>query len=135
MKVEKLSLEEVLPIRQEVLWSDKPLSYCYVDGDETAQHFGIKIHGEVVCVASIYRDKDTARLRKFATKSAFQRQGLGTLVLDFLVEYLQSQGITLLWFDARETAIPFYKKKGFTVQGERFYKGGIAYFVMNRHLT
>jgi predicted GNAT family N-acyltransferase len=42
--------------------------------------------------------------------------------------------LTSFWFDARETALEFYKKFEFQTEGERFFKGDVAYFRMSKQL-
>jgi len=47
---------------------------------------------------------------------------------------LKMYGVEHLWFDARESAIGFYKRFGFGVLGERFYKKDVPYFKMDAEL-
>ncbi|MCT7656205.1 N-acetyltransferase [Oceanimonas sp. NS1] len=134
MRVESLSVEEVLPLRHTVLWPNEPVAFCRVAEDDAGAHFGIRLHGEVVYVASVFFSGDTARLRKFATKMACQGQGMGSVMLRFLIEHLRERGMRELWFDARASATAFYGKFGFAVEGARFYKHGVAYYRMSRVL-
>ncbi|NHI00824.1 GNAT family N-acetyltransferase [Oceanimonas sp. MB9] len=134
VKVEVLTVEEVLPLRHAVLWPNEPVAFSRVAEDDAGAHFGIRQHGEVVCVASVFFSGDTARLRKFATKMACQGQGMGSVMLQFLIEHLRERGVRKLWFDARASATAFYGKFGFAVEGERFYKHGVAYYRMSRVL-
>jgi hypothetical protein len=41
MDIRLIALAEALPIRHCVLWPDKPLLFCKVDGDDTASHYGV----------------------------------------------------------------------------------------------
>jgi len=41
------------------------------------------------------------------------------------------RGASVIWLDARENAIGFYVKRGFNIDGGRFYKSGIPYFKMS----
>ncbi|MDP5291875.1 GNAT family N-acetyltransferase [Oceanimonas sp. CHS3-5] len=134
MQVETLTVEEVLPVRHEVLWPNESMAFCRVANDDAGEHFGVRKNGEVVCVASVFFKGDRARLRKFATRTACQGQGVGSTVLEFLIAHLRAQGVKLFWFDARASAIAFYEQFGFAVDGERFYKHGVAYFRMSRVL-
>lgn len=104
VQIVKLHWQDTLAIRQEVLWPDKPREFCHVEGDETAWHYGgyikdASIEKTLVCVASIYPDSNNidsntrhaskARLRKFATLSDYQNQGIGSLVLKHIIEELK----------------------------------------------
>ncbi len=134
MKIEEISLTEVLPLRQEVLWPSQPLEFSRVPDDERGLHFGIRIQGELVCVASVFIQESTARLRKFATKVAYQGQGVGSAMLRFLIEHLGQQGVEEFWFDARVTAVSFYQKFGFAIEGPLFYKHEAPYYKMTQRL-
>ena len=135
MEVVPLTVEEVLPIRHRVLWPDKPISFCRVPEDDNGKHYGVKFDCSVVCVASVFILNGKARLRKFATMEEFQGRGIGSFVLRYIVEECQKLGVKVFWFDAREEAIPFYSKFGFTTEGDKFYKTGIPYFKMVKSLV
>lgn len=134
MEVVNLNWQETIPIRHQVLWPDKPPEFCKVEGDEAAQHYGVKKDGVLVSVASIYFAQDSVRLRKFATLETFQSQGIGSFLFQHIIEELTHAGVSYLWFDARESAQSFYERFGCFVEGERFYKGDIPYFKMRREL-
>ncbi len=133
MQIEKLNWEETIDIRHQVLWPNEIRSYCKVTGDESALHFGVTYNNLRVCVASIYTDGSSVRLRKFATLFEYQGKGVGTFMLNYLISELKNSGCDYFWFDARETAVAFYKRFGFKRDGEIFYKNGIAYFKMQMH--
>lgn len=120
-----------MPIRHKVLWPSKPVEFCHVAGDENAYHVGVVINDALISVASIYFDNDSARLRKFATLENFQGQGFGSKLILQILSTLKDKGIRYLWCDARESATGFYDKLGFKVDGDKFYKSGVAYFKMS----
>ena len=134
MKVKSLHWDETIDVRHKVLWPNKTPEYCIVEGDEDALHFGVFIENKLVCVASIYVDGKSARLRKFATLIEFQGKGIGSFMIKFLLAKLKELEISFFWFDARESATEFYKKFGFTIEGERFYKEDIPYYKMFKKL-
>jgi predicted GNAT family N-acyltransferase len=130
MDIRSISWDEALPIRHKVLWPNKPLLFCKVDSDETAQHYGAYLNGELVCVASIYLDGRVARLRKFATLAEFQGQGIGSNIITYILKELKKADIESFWCDARITATGFYKKFGMKQQGTKFIKSDVEYVKM-----
>ncbi|MEI8654353.1 GNAT family N-acetyltransferase [Pseudoalteromonas sp. Hal273] len=90
MEIRNISWEQTIPLRQSVLWPNKPPEYCHVDGDHDAMHFGAFVNDELVCVASVYIKSDKARLRKFATKTDYQGQGIGSQMLKFILHSLNN---------------------------------------------
>ncbi len=134
MEIVRISWEETIPVRHEVLWPEKESSFCKVEGDEDAMHYGVLVNDALVCVASVYINSDQARLRKFATLKKFQSRGIGSAVLSYILEDLSKLPLKCFWFDARESAIGFYKKFGFEKVGSRFHKSEVPYFKMSRRL-
>jgi len=130
----QLSAEEVLPIRHTVLWPEKTLDFCKVEGDDKALHFGVLHNNTLVCVASIYIKSNSARLRKFATLVPFQGQGLGSLLLEHIFDILKDQKVTHFWCDARVESAGFYSKLGMIAKGEQFYKSELPYIIMEKSL-
>jgi predicted GNAT family N-acyltransferase len=130
MDIRLITLDEALPIRHCVLWPDKQLSFCKVDGDDAASHYGVYLNNTLVSIASIYVEGRVARLRKFATLEDFQGRGAGTQLINYIVAELKQAGIEIFWCDARTTAVGFYKKFGMEVQGAEFVKSGIGYYKM-----
>jgi len=135
MDIRIITLDEALPIRHCVLWPDKPLSFCKVDGDEAANHYGVYLDNALISVASIYIEGKVARLRKFATLEGFQRRGAGTQLITHVIAELKLAGIETFWCDARTTAHGFYQKFGMSVQGAEFDKSGIGYYKMEVSLS
>ncbi len=130
MDIRRISWHEALPIRHEVLWPNKPLAFCKVNGDETAKHYGAYLNDKLVCVASIYMDGRVARLRKFASLEEFQGRGIGSKLITHILSELTKSGTESFWCDARTTAVGFYKQFAMEKQGSEFSKSGTSYFKM-----
>jgi predicted GNAT family N-acyltransferase len=135
MKRQTITWQQALPIRHQVLWPEKDPMFCQVDGDETAMHYGVFMEESLVCVASIYIEGSSARLRKFATLPDYQGQGIGTSLIASIMKELTGLGIRHFWCDARTTAFEFYWRLGLDKQGEAFLKSGISYYKMSVELT
>ena len=138
MRIVELKPSETLAIRHAVLWPNKHVGFCKVEGDDKAKHFGVLKGDDLVCVASVFfnigaEGQKIARLRKFATLSEFQGLGVGSFMFEHVVSFLINNGVDFMWFDARESATTFYNRFGFQHEGARFYKSGVPYFKMSRH--
>ncbi len=135
-QVISLSWQQTISVRHQVLWPNQAPEFCQVEGDAEALHFGVILNEQVICVASLYleKEKNIARLRKFATLEPYQGKGVGSLMLNHLIEALKMVEINYLWFDARASALPFYQRFGCTQSGDIFYKNTVAYYKMHIHL-
>ena len=130
MNIQTITYQDALPIRHTVLWPNKPIEFCKVEGDEQALHYGMFVDSTLVCVASIYIDQNSARLRKFATLQTHQGQGIGSQVITHILEDLKHLNVNHFWCDARATAVSFYQRFGMQTSGSQFMKSDVPYFKM-----
>jgi|SRR5919199_6337253 GNAT superfamily N-acetyltransferase len=125
--IQPITPEQTYELRHTVLWPDKPLDYVKIENDAEGFHYGAFLDNELVAVISFFVDGQTARFRKFATRPDCQRQGIGTLLLNRVIDEARHLGSTTLWCDARLDAADFYKRFGMEAVSEVFYKGSIPY--------
>jgi GNAT superfamily N-acetyltransferase len=50
----------------------------------------------------------------------YQSTGFGKLLIEEIFNFIESTQVELLWFNARESAVPFYEKLGCTKKGASF---------------
>ncbi|GAM76016.1 acetyltransferase [Vibrio ishigakensis] len=134
ISIEQISWQQTIGLRHAVLWPEKPPEFCHVEDDETGTHFGVFFDARLVCVASLFQSGNSIRLRKFATDHDYQGQGIGSALLEHMLDFAKEQGASNFWCDARESAVPFYSRFGFEPEGERFYKGQVPYFKLSVEL-
>lgn len=134
IEIETVGLEQVLEIRREVMWPDKPISFVSVLGDEEAIHLGVIVNGAVVSVISIFIQNQEAQFRKFATLIPYQRKGYGTTLLKYVFEYLKSKQIKRVTCNARVEKADFYASFGMKRTPVTFQKEQLAYVVMEKIL-
>ncbi|MFD1143222.1 GNAT family N-acetyltransferase [Larkinella insperata] len=125
MTIRPIKPEETYPLRHDVLWPDKPVEYVMLDNDADGYHFGAFQETRLLAVISLFVRDGTARFRKFATRPDSQRQGIGTRLLNQVIEEARRLGAHTLWCDARLSAAAFYQRFGMKPEGEVFYKGEI----------
>jgi GNAT superfamily N-acetyltransferase len=141
MKVLRLNASDTYPIRQQVLTPDHDLKkskFEHDDDEDISFHLGAFIESQLVSVASFYYDRNTNfpdlhqyQLRGMATLPEFQGQGLSSELLNMAFPVIKQNFCTLLWCNARVTAIGFYEKVGFkTFSAEPFEIEGIGMHVL-----
>ncbi|MHC5227787.1 GNAT family N-acetyltransferase [Enterococcus sp. LJL99] len=78
--------------------------------------FGAFEEEQLVGTLSYYEEADQiAHLTAFAVAIAHQKRGIGKKLLELLIQELQKKGYREIRVDARELAVPFYKKCGFEI--------------------
>lgn len=141
MKVLRISASDTYPIRKEVLVPDHDLKKCKFENDDDEDisfHLGAFIDSKLVSVASFYYDRNSLfedqhqyQLRGMATLPEHQGKGLSSELLTMAFPIIKQNFCTLLWCNAKTTAIGFYEKVGFKpYNGEVFEIPGIGPHVL-----
>jgi GNAT superfamily N-acetyltransferase len=130
--------QAVWNLREAVL--RQPLGLSLADEDlrgEAAEIIVAMLDGEhaVACIHLKPVDAHTGKLRQMAVAPELQGKGLGRILMDGVEKTALNRGITHLELHARETAVPFYEKLGYTIVGDRFEEVSIPHFKMEKHLT
>lgn len=122
-------------IRQKVMWPNKPLAYVQLEKDEMGTHFGYQINNTLVAVISLFISSEGIQFRKFATLPQYQNQGIGTTLLHHTIHYAKMKHPNQrLWCNARTEKTSFYIKFGLLKTNTTFYRGVIAYTIMEMKL-
>jgi GNAT superfamily N-acetyltransferase len=129
MKIKKISSVETYPVRHEVLRKGKPIETCQFkdDDDENTTHFGLYLEDKLVGIISIFKEKNNLfsktnqfQIRGMAVLEEFQGKGLGVKLVKEAENHCISLNADLIWFNARENAVPFYEKLDYKIIGDSF---------------
>lgn len=135
LEIRAISTADTYALRHQVLWPDKPLDYVKVENDDAGLHFGAFVEDDaLVAVISLFVQGGEARFRKFATHPNYQRQGIGSVLLQHVMVEARRHGATHIWCDARQDSAGFYARFGLLPEGPVFYKGPIPYVRMGCEL-
>lgn len=130
----KITTEETIPLRSKVLRPFHPVDASRYPKDPEAVHFGAFQAGALVSTVTAHPEPHPLfpeyprawRIRGMATEPDLQGKGAGRMVLQALLDWARGEKVALFWCNAREGAIPFYEKHGFTVESELFDIAGIG---------
>ncbi|HEX8428208.1 GNAT family N-acetyltransferase [Hymenobacter sp.] len=134
VEIRPIASADTYALRHQVLWPDKPLEYVKVENDAAGLHFGAFLKEELVAVISLFVEGAEARFRKFAAHPNYQRQGIGSALLQHIMAEARPHGATHIWCDARQDSAGFYARFGLLPEGPVFFKGPIPYVRMDREL-
>lgn len=79
-------------------------------------------------------NEDTLRLRQMAVPGNLQGKGIGAAILSFAENLARDKGYKNLMMHARDTAIGFYERAGYHIDGDRFMELGIPHHIMKKRL-
>ncbi len=128
--IEQITQELTWKLRQKELYPDLPIDAIKLPEDDLGTHLGLFYQNKLATVVSLFEKEDRLQFRKLATDSKYQRLGLGTKMINYVINYAKEKQLQKVWCNARVSATLFYKKLGFTETGELFSKGGIDYIIM-----
>ena len=127
--VEEVPTDEVLVLRMSVLRDGTPSQDPRYAEDDTdgSVHFGIRERGVLIaCSTWLPRpwpldiDAPATQLRGMAVAKHLQSKGLGRILLDAGITRAKSLNSTYVWARARDNALYFYERNGFTTVGDQF---------------
>jgi GNAT superfamily N-acetyltransferase len=131
LSVGPATFEEVFPVRRTVLRPTLPPAESRYAGDDhpSVAYVAGRLVGRIVSVATVFPEPcpwragaaDAGRhwrLRGMATLDGHKGRGVGAVVLRAAIDRAVAGGAALMWFEAREDAVPFYLRHGFRPEGE-----------------
>lgn len=123
MKVLRISASDTYPLRQQVLVPDHDLQkakFEHDDDEDISFHLGAFKDGNLVSVASFYYERNPLfpdqhqyQLRGMATLPEYRNLGLSSELLNMAFPIIKQNFCTLLWCNARVSAVGYYEKVGF----------------------
>jgi GNAT superfamily N-acetyltransferase len=130
LHVTEIPVDATYDLRRRVLRVGTPSPEFRLREDtwEGAFHLGaLTADGTVLAVASFVPRPTTWRpgraavqLRAMAVEPNRQRTGAGRVLFAAAVERLRSAGVEVMWADARDSALGFYRRAGMEVVGDRY---------------
>jgi GNAT superfamily N-acetyltransferase len=90
-------------------------------------HFGYFIAEQLIGVISLFEvghptfdHQKSFQIRGMAILAAHQKKGFGEALVLEAEAFCKKQKATLIWFNARSSAVGFYKKMGYDKMGSEF---------------
>jgi GNAT superfamily N-acetyltransferase len=128
--VRRATLDEIFQVRWDVLRPGRPIAAAKFPGDDEPRtiHCGgfEDATGQNIACATLTRvdwqNQPAWQLRGMGVIQEYQGKGVGKMVLHVLEELAaDASPIRLFWCNAREEAVDFYQKQGWSIASERFH--------------
>ncbi|MCC6458961.1 MAG: GNAT family N-acetyltransferase [Saprospiraceae bacterium] len=134
------AFDEAVALRYEIL--RRPLGLEYTPeqlAEEYDQHHLAAYHdtsGRLLGYLNLTPLNDAeVKMRQVAVATAAQGQGVGAALVRASEVLARQLGFSKITLHARETALSFYLRLGYTQLGEQFEEVGIPHFKMEKFLT
>lgn len=128
---------ETIALRDAIL--RQPLGLRFTPAQLAAEnddiHLTIWADKELVgCLVLTPKDESTLKMRQVAIQPAFQGQGIGQQLVRASEALARERGFAVMMCHARETAVPFYEKLGYTKKGAVFMEVTLPHYYMEKAL-
>jgi len=129
--------QKMVDLRYEIL--RKPLGLAFSEDELEKEKEDILIGAfddeKLLACCLITREKgNTCRLRQMAVQNNMQGKGIGATMMNFAENGARDRGFRTMSMHARKSAIGFYEKLGYRVDGDEFQEVTIPHFVMLKTL-
>ena len=129
--------KQELKLRNKVL--RKPLGMNLFDEDLSQDaldiHMGVFEKDILIgCILTSPLENNVLKMRQVAIDNEFQGKGVGSRLVKFCEEFAIKKGYKVITMHARKTAMPFYIKLGYTVEGDEFTEVSIPHYEMIKNL-
>lgn len=136
MIIKQVNFETVLPIWENKLWPNRkdPLkptnNICYLGGrdklinDQTPVFFAVYDEDTIVGVNSGFSTLHGGfRSRGIWVDPAYRKKGVGSMLLNAVIDYARENGYSYIWSMPRQSALIAYNNVGFEQTSDFFDEG------------
>jgi len=144
IELKNIDFKETFAVRYPVLRRGKPIESCFFEGDDlnSTVHFGLYYNTKLAGVVSVFKNKNSIfsaenqfQIRGMAVLQEHQGKKFGKQLLIKSEEYVLTQKSDLIWFNAREIAVPFYQNFCYQIAGDAFEIKEVGmHFIMFKYL-
>ena len=129
--------QKMVQLRMEILRKPLGLSFTKDELDKEINDILIAAFDDDLmlgCCILTKIDDRRIRLRQMAVQKNLQGKGIGESIIHFAENIARDKGFKILMMHARDTAIGFYEKYGYTIKGEQFEEVKTKHHVMEKRL-
>ncbi|MBY0500416.1 MAG: GNAT family N-acetyltransferase [Alphaproteobacteria bacterium] len=116
----------------------KPLGLSFSQEELEKEKHYIQIAGfiedRVVATAVLIPEGEVLKMRRVVVKEDLQQQGIASALVRFCETYALKNGFKEIYCHARSTAVPFYMKNYYGIEGEYFNENTIPHIKMRKFL-
>jgi predicted GNAT family N-acyltransferase len=120
-------------VREQVFVHEQavPIELEWDEFDPLCQHVVAEAAGQAIGTGRLLPDGHIGRM---AVLESWRGRGVGSAMLDALLRLARDRGIRRVRLNAQSRAVAFYRRHGFTAEGDEFIEAGITHRSMWRDL-
>lgn len=127
---------EAVKLRESILRSPFGLSFSEEEINAEKEHVQVvgMADGKVFTTAVLLPESHELKMQRVVVDSALQGKGFGTKMMRFCEEYAMNNAFGAIYVHARDTAVSFYLKNNYIVEGDYFMEDTIPHLKMRQAL-
>lgn len=126
---------QVYELREAILRKPIGLSLANEDLSKDDIILSASENGKVIgCLMLTHKDADTIKFRQMAVAEEMQGRKIGNELMHEAEKLSKEKGYKKVSLHARETAVGFYSKLGYTITSALFTEVGIPHYAMEKEL-
>lgn len=129
MNVERVTFDDIHDLRVRVLRKGTPVTHATYPEDsyDDVVHLAIRHNGNVVATSTWFSKEcpeqpgvPSVQLKGMAVDDSLQTTGFGRALIEAGISLAKERNAQIVWARARDSAMGFYEKCGFSVVGDGF---------------
>lgn len=136
--LESTVYKDALIIRHDVFVFEQgvPVDLEIDELENQTEHVVLYQEDEPIAVARILElENDTYKIQRVATLKEFRGKGFGAELMKQIELRIKELNATKITLGAQNTALDFYKKLGYSVEGDEFMDAGIPHHTMIKNIS
>lgn len=107
-----------------------------LEAEKDSFHLGLFDNKRQIIASLILKpiDENEIKMRQVAVSNDYQNKGFGKILVDFSEKFAQEKKFKFISLHARQTAVPFYLKLNYTIEGNEFEEVGMPHFKMKKNV-
>ncbi len=97
--------------------------------DKYCQHYLVFDNNRAIATARWRKTDKGIKIERFAVLKEYRNEGVGKFMLHTMINDLDSLDV-MFYLHAQESAVKFYEKFGFRIEGEQFIEANIVHYKM-----
>ena len=129
--------KDEVELRDKILREPLGLNFTaeQLKSEENEHHLGAYLSGKLVgCLLLKPVDCKTIKMRQVAVDGTYQAKGIGKKLVEYSERLALEKNFDKIILNARDTAVKFYLKLGYRIEGEMFIEVEIPHYRMSKKL-
>lgn len=138
IKAQSQEYEQMVSLRISALLEPIGIPGSYIDPEKEKDDIFIGAFDEdriIGCCILTPQIESRVQLRQMAVLPVLQGRGIGAAIIRFAEEEARKRNFKILMMHARDPVVEFYRKCGYTVEGEPFQEVGMGHRTMQKELA